>query len=65
MITFRIAKHSVRDAQVVEIFDGDRLMGVIYAQEWGIRLVSKYLKNSLDQIAIDPGEPVALEVRLP
>jgi hypothetical protein len=65
MVTFRIQEHTIRNTQVVEILDGERLLGTIYPQEWGIRLVSKYLDGSFDQISIAPGLPVTLEVRLP
>lgn len=66
MMQFRISQHDIRDTQVVEILDDTgSLMGVIYPQEWGIRLVSKFLTGHSGQITIDHAIPVALEVRLP
>lgn len=63
MITFKLKRHDLRAVEVVEILDGDHLLGVLYPQEWGVRLVSKYLDPA--SIGIDPTIPPALEVRLP
>jgi hypothetical protein len=63
MITFRIQDHVIRNVQVVEILDGDRLLGTIYPQEWGIRLVSKYLSPC--RVTLEADIPPVLEVRLP
>jgi hypothetical protein len=64
MITFRLRAHTGRDVQVIEILDGDTLLGVIYPEAWGIRLVSKYF-NSDDQVSFDSSFPPVLGVRLP
>ena len=64
MITFRLGGHAFRDTQTVEIVgpDGD-LLGVLYPQDWGVRVVSKYLRE--DSIKFDPVPPCALNVKLP
>jgi hypothetical protein len=64
MITFRIQPHAVLPGvEIVEIFDGDRLVGALYPHEWGIKLVSKYM--SKDQILFSPGMPPVLVIKLP
>jgi hypothetical protein len=63
MITFRIDRHATRDTEVVEILDGGRLLGTIYPQDWGIRIVSKYLDE--DHVTFDGLMPPVLEVKLP
>lgn len=63
MIRFEIKEHDIRDCQMVEIFDGDRLLGAIWAQDWGIRVVSKFLNRS--GVSIEPSFPPVLEIRLP
>lgn len=64
MITFRVDEYLIRGGgQVIEIRDGDRFMGAIYAQEWGIRIVSRYMEE--DRILFDGAIPPVLEVHLP
>lgn len=45
MITFKLKNHLIRPGrpQIIEIHDGDTFLGTIYAQEWGLRIISKYL----------------------
>jgi hypothetical protein len=64
MITFKLGQHSIRDSQVVEILGaGGILLGTIYPEESGIRLVSKYLDD--DSVEMSTGFPPVLEVKLP
>lgn len=67
MMQLTLADHAILHCKVVEIRDeGGSLMGMIYPQQWGVRLVSKYLDGRRpEQVAIDPTIPPALEVRLP
>lgn len=65
MISFRLKDHGIRNSQMVEILDEDgKLLGAIYPQEWGIRVISKYLFGRNVQLD-STSFPVALEVRLP
>lgn len=63
MIEFRIKPHENRNCNVVEIFDNNHLLGVIYPEQDRIRLVSKYL--SLGNVWMDATFPTVLEVKLP
>lgn len=64
MTQFRIKEHDIRNCQVVEILDEyGSLLGVLYPQEHGLRLVSKYLDPR--QVKFDPVVPMALEIVLP
>ena len=65
MTRLSIAEHSVKPgATVVEIHHPELgLIGVIYPNERGVRIVSKYFEpNDGVRFAIDPIEPPALEV---
>lgn len=44
MVHFRLVDHSIKPGiKIVEIWNGDTLMGTIYPTERGIKLVSKYI----------------------
>lgn len=64
MITFRIQDHAVLpDKQVVEVFDGERLVGVLYPHLQGVHFVSKYMTQA--RIEYTPGIPPQLLIKLP
>jgi hypothetical protein len=67
VITFRLARHSGRDVEVVEILDGNRLLGALYPQAHGVELISKYLKEG--SVVFLKGPPGVLcgvlEIKLP
>lgn len=64
MITFKLAPHDIRGVEVIEILGpGNILLGVLYPQDWGVRLVSKYLRE--ENIEVDPRLPPVLNVKLP
>jgi hypothetical protein len=53
------------DVQVVEIWHNNQLLGtVVGADGPGVRIISKYLRNSYDHIVISAVEPPCLEVKL-
>lgn len=62
----RVVKHLVlTDADVVELWhDGQFIGTVVGADGPGVRIISKYLRNSGEAIRINVGEPPALEVVL-
>lgn len=48
MITFKITKHSTRDVEIVEVYDGDQLVGTITPgmpedKVRNVRFISKFL----------------------
>jgi len=47
MITFRIARHSIRPCDIVEVFFGDQLLATVTPSDngHGIRVFSKYLER--------------------
>lgn len=64
MVTFKIVRHMVRHVEVVEIWHNGDLLGTLYPQEWGVRLVSKYLREESINVDLEP--PVAaINVKLP
>jgi len=65
LITFRVKPHDIRrGVEVCEIYASDgRLLGVIYPQDWGVRLVSKYLER--DSVEYDGRVSKAVNVKLP
>jgi hypothetical protein len=62
----RLVPHLVLpDAQVVELWHDGTLIGtVVGADGPGVRIISKYLRNSGEAIRISLGDPPALEVAL-
>jgi hypothetical protein len=62
----RLVPHLVLpDTQVVELWHDGTLIGtVVGADGPGVRIISKYLRNSGDAIRISLGDPPALEVAL-
>ena len=63
MVTFKLAQHSGRPTGIVEIWNNGLLLGVIYPQEWGIRVCSKFMEES--SISYNSAVPPVLEIRLP
>jgi hypothetical protein len=64
VITFRIQPHTVRpDVEIVEVFDGDRLVGVLYPHPQGVKFTSKYMTK--DRLEYSPGIPAVLLIKLP
>lgn len=61
----RIAPHTQTSDTVVEIWD-DKLgmIGVVYPQPRGVRIISKYIENTADLVCIEVQEPAALVVNL-
>jgi hypothetical protein len=55
----RLAKHTVREGDVVEVWDGDTMVAAIYSVDRGIRIFSKY--GSL--LPANDADPFALEIR--
>lgn len=61
----RMRPHLVDDRAVIELWhDGQFIGTVVGAEGPGVRIISKYLRNSGDAIRIDLEEPPALEVSL-
>jgi hypothetical protein len=64
MIHFRIAPHAFRTGiEIVEIFEGDQLVGALYPHPRGVQLISKYLKE--EGVTFIASIPSVLEIRLP
>jgi hypothetical protein len=57
MFTFKISEHQFKPGtRVVEICYGEKLLGVIYPTERGIKVVSKYFLNPERMVKIERGE---------
>lgn len=63
MVQFKLAEHGGRPTGIVEIWNNGLLLGVIYPQEWGIRVVSKFLSER--SVDYDSRVPPVVEIRLP
>ena len=65
MIHFHLKPHDLRrNTDVIEILDEqNQLLGCIYAQQWGIRLLSKHLDPT--KVHLDLERPLAVEIQLP
>ena len=63
MIIFKLAHHHIRNVEIVEIHLNGILVGVLYPEKWGVRLVSKFLEES--SISVDLDQPRAINVKLP
>lgn len=62
----RLVPHVVLpDEQVIELWHNNVLIGLVAGADGpGVRVISRYLRNSMDAIVIVAEEPPALEVRL-
>lgn len=58
------ARHTAWNDSVIEIWDDDRLAGVIYPTDKGIRVISKYLTNSALGLLLELAYPPALNIDL-
>lgn len=64
MISFRLSRDPVNHSQeIVELLDGEKIVGVLYAKPAGVRLVSRFLQP--ENIKIDETFPTAVEIVLP
>ena len=63
-VTLRTAPHTRTEDTVVEIWDGNRMIGVIYPAPRGIKVISKYIENRPDLLLVEPDEPPAILVNL-
>ena len=64
MISFRLSRDPVnRNQEIVEILDGEKIVGVLYPQPAGVRLVSRFLQA--ESVRIDERFPTAVEILLP
>jgi hypothetical protein len=63
MINFRLAQNEAHAVVIVEIFNDEKLVGVLYPQANGVRLVSRFLQE--DSIKLDTTFPTAVEIMLP
>lgn len=52
MMELRLAEHSVRQAVIVEVWDGDKLMAAIYPTDTGIHIHSKHFREVLADVEI-------------
>lgn len=61
-ISFVMAEHKIgrRGQMVCEVWDGSRLVGVVYPHEDGIHVVSKYLNGTQPTSNFPPGVLVKL-----
>ncbi len=62
MITFKLAPHSVTPGiEIVEIWDRDEMIGVVYPTELGIKVVSKFIPDNLEGVIhIERHKPVPI-----
>lgn len=58
MFDFRMVDHQFkREEKIIEIWNGEELMGAIYPTENGVKIVSKFLPNDPEEaIEIDRGK---------
>lgn len=65
-ISFRIQRHAMRHAEVVEIWCNDEFIGSLYGlqDQCGVKIVSQYLPYpSAAAVSLPDIQPRALEVR--
>ncbi len=60
MFDFRLVDHRFKQGEkIIEIWDGENLMGTIYPMENGIKIVSKFIaENPEAAIQIDKMPPI-------
>lgn len=64
MIRFVHGAHTVRDdVPVVEVYNGEGLVAVIYPAEHGVKIVSRHFAPADDVITVDMKFPPAITVR--
>lgn len=65
MITFKIANHQYKlNQEIVELWDNEVLMRVIYPTKTGIKVISKYIKDPEKAVEIDKSLPVSVLINL-
>lgn len=67
MITLKPAKHIINrlvEKTVIEIWDGQKFIGVIYPSLRGVKIISKYIENRDDLLQVEALEPAAVVVNL-
>ena len=64
MTHFRRAPHSSEPRVVIEVWEDQQMIAVIYPKDRGVKIVSKYIENRPDLVVVDLQEPPALLVNV-
>ncbi len=66
MVRFEITSHSTKpNIQIIEVWQGNDFIASIYPTEDGIKLISKFIINPVEEvIEIDREPPIAISIHI-
>jgi hypothetical protein len=65
MMRLQLVKHTNKPGvALVEIWDGDAMVGAIYPTERGVKIVSKHFDPAKELVVVDSTQPIAIEIRI-